>query len=65
MHGDIVEVGADGVCEACATLAEVFLLVEDIVLGAGHNASGLNTLDRLGDCNAGQDRIRCEALPIT
>ena len=65
MHSDIVEVGADGICEACATLTEVFLLVEDEVLGASDNASSLDTLDRLGDCNSGQDWIRCKTLPVT
>ena len=65
VQGDIVDVGADGVCETGAALAEVFLFVEDEVLGASHHASILNTLDRLGDCNAGQYRIGCKALPIT
>jgi hypothetical protein len=46
-------------------LAEVFLLVANVVLGASNDTSLLNALDSLVHTNARKNGVRREALPVT
>lgn len=65
----VVHIGADGIDEAkvfeVAGLAEVFLLVQNVVLGASNDTSILNALYSLGNSNAREDWVRAEAFPVT
>lgn len=50
-QSDIVNVRGDGLADVGSTLAEVFLLIADVVLGASNDTSLLNTLDGLVHTN--------------
>jgi hypothetical protein len=57
VEGLVIDVGADSIDEAAfelAGLAEVLLLVENVVLRASDDASILNTADSVANSNAGK-----------
>ena len=64
----VIDVGADGVDEAkvleIAGLAEVLLLIENEVLGAGNDFGILDTANGFANCDAGKNRVRPEAFPV-
>ena len=64
VQGDVVDVGRDSIRDVGTSLSEVLLLVENVVLGASNDTSVLNTLDRLGIQDAGENRVRTESFPI-
>lgn len=65
MQSYVVDVGAKGFGDIASRLVtgltEVFLLVEDEMLGAGNDTSVLDTFYGLGNGNTTEDRIRAEA----
>lgn len=71
MHGHIIQVRRVGLSDVppkvvgLGLLAEVLLLVGDVMLRARHDTGGLDTLDALGEHLAGEHRVGREALPVT
>lgn len=62
----VINVGGDrcGKVARRSTLAEVFLLVGNKMLGACHDTGSLHALDRLVHADSRQDRVGREALPV-
>ena len=69
MQSLVVQVGAERVDETkvfeLTGLAEVLLLVQDVVLGASNDTSILNTAYGLGNGMTGEVWVRRKALPVT
>jgi len=64
VQSDVVDVGRDSIRDVRTSLSEVFLLVENVVLGASNDTSILDTLDGLGVQDTREDGVRAEALPV-
>lgn len=64
MHGNIVHVRADAVVDikakACRLrgLTEMLLLIGNVMLSTCNDTSTLDTLNRLGELDPGQDWVR-------
>ena len=67
MESLVIDVGADSIDEAAfkiAGLAEVLLLVENVMLCASDNTSILDTANRVGNGDSGEVGIGGETFPI-
>jgi hypothetical protein len=63
----VIDVRADRVnlfALECTRRAEVLLLVQDVVLRASNDAGILDTLDGVGNSNAGEIWVGGEAFPV-
>jgi hypothetical protein len=58
VKGAVIDVGGDGI----GALAEVFLLVANVVLCCSNNALRLDTDDAFIGCNALEEGVGSEAL---
>ena len=69
MQSLVVQVGAERIDETkvfeLTGLAEVLLLVHDVMLGASNYTGILDTAYGVGDSNARQDGVRGETFPVT
>jgi hypothetical protein len=64
----VIDVGADRVdvlAFKVAGLAEMLLFIQNVMLRASNDTSILNTSNGVGNCNAGEIRVRREAFPVT
>lgn len=66
MHGNVVEVRAEGIADYGTVssrfryLAEMLLLIANVMFRAGNDPRTLNSSNGLGDLDAGQDWIRAK-----
>jgi hypothetical protein len=64
VQSDIVDVGRDSIRDVRASLSEVLLLVEDVMLGTSNDTSILDTHDSFCVENTRENGIRTEAFPV-
>ncbi len=55
VHGHVAEVRADSI--RAQALAEVFLLVDDLVFSDGHHTYSLDSLNSLSNGDTGENRV--------
>jgi hypothetical protein len=64
VQSDIVDIGRDSIRDVRASLSEVLLLVENVMLGASNNTSILDAHDSLCVEDTRENGVRTEAFPV-